>query len=47
MLRTRYHTEAEVLAAYREAYARRVLEHDRTAERMISKLNYRSNSHGG
>ncbi|HEY3965811.1 MAG TPA: hypothetical protein VGM05_14730 [Planctomycetaceae bacterium] len=47
MLRTRYHTEDEVLAAYREAYVRRVAEHDRTAERMISKLNYRSHSHGG
>lgn len=47
MLRARYQSEAEVLAAYREAYARRVAEHDRTVGRMISKLNYQSPSHGG
>lgn len=45
-LRSRYKTEAEVEAAYRENYARWVEEHDRTVFRMFTALNRRQQSHG-
>jgi hypothetical protein len=47
MLRARYHTEAEVLAAYRVAYANRVAEHDRTVRHMMTEFDRRCHAHGG
>jgi len=45
-LRSRYKTEAEVEAAYRENYARWAEEHDRTVVRMFTELNRRLHHDG-
>jgi len=46
-LRSRGLSEAEVMAAYRENYARWVEEHDQRAFAMLAVLNPRKIDHGG
>ena len=46
-LRSRYQSEAEVDAAYRECYARSVAEHDRTVYHMLTEMSRRLRHHGG
>ncbi len=45
-LRSRFKTEGEVLAAYRQNYARWVEEHDRTALHLLTEFDRRLNHHG-
>jgi hypothetical protein len=47
LLRARYSTEAEVMAAYRECYAQWVVEHDRKNLHMLEEINRRERRHGG
>ena len=47
LLRARYATEAEVMAAYRECYAQWVAEHDRKNLRMLKEFDRRGRLYGG
>jgi hypothetical protein len=50
-LRSRYGSDEEVEAAYREIYARQVEEHDKKVQHMLSEFDRRdrnrSDRHGG
>jgi hypothetical protein len=46
LLRARYSSEAEVMAAYRESYAQWAAEHDRRNLHMLEEFNRRCPPHG-